>query len=181
MKLITLVYTVLSSCLAIGAPPVSKIFELDVAVKEIQNAPNWIQMTEDKIALMGPQLTTILEKYMTISPKDARRIVERLSVGKDPNSSEPTSDREVGSKIYIFNRLYCNVPEMVSTSNWKVFGGWGGVPHNSDSLNALYPLTRQKNGTLKLTETFGGYGGPTYRGLEEFDFLLKRFGKRIRK
>lgn len=156
-------------------------FDLELACRSINDAPSWTRMSGDTIDSEGPKLSSVLRNFAAISPENARKLVERLSALSQDPSKEAAIDHDICGRIYIFNRLYCNVPRMVDRIDWKFFGGWGGIPGDELRLNALYPLTQGEGGSLELTETSGGYYGPRYRGLEEFDFLLSRFGKRERK
>jgi polyhydroxyalkanoate synthesis regulator phasin len=152
--------------------------DLNSAAKEILSAPDWTRTEAVEIAnkrideKRGKKIIDVMEKYAALSPEEARSLVSNLS-----DSGKPY-DLSIGGKIYIFNRVYCNVPEKVKKVDWKFFGGWGSVPQDKETVNSLYPLRKTKTGRLELFYLSGSYTGPPYRGLEEFDFLLKRFGKR---
>lgn len=178
MKSFALIWFLISSAVCFAAPPEQGEFNLELACKAINDAPSWTRMSEDTIDSAGPELTAVLKNYAKISPVEARKLVERLSDLSKDISKGAAIDHDICGKIYVFNRIYCNVPEMVDRIDWKFFGGWGGIPGDELRLNALYPLTQGEGGSLDLTETSGGYYGPPYKGLEEFDFLLSRFGKR---
>lgn len=147
-------------------------FDVELAVKAVKNAPRWTEMTEEQIATDGPKLIAVLDGFVDLSPADAREVVKALQV-----AAGKTDDTDLYGKIYIYNRLYCKVPVTVDQSTWRFFGGWVGVRVFKGSVNALYPLGKRADGRLELSASFGGYMGPLYRGLAEFDFLLKRFGR----
>lgn len=146
---------------------------LEESIVAINAAPDWRalqfphQNAEVKI-LMG-----CLLKYVRFAPEDFREIIKSLAT-----SAEHNSDLAIGGKIYILNRLYCNVPRHSKRDGWKVFGGWGGIGVDENTIDSLYPLVL-KSGEFDLQQ-FSGYGGPPYQGLEEFDWLLKRFGQRFK-
>jgi len=147
--------------------------DIKTIVKEIEMAPDWTAISEQKIARDGPKLTAILRKYTSLSTDNARKVVEKLNA-----SSEKSFNLSIGGKIYVYNRLLFEVPEKADQNNWKFFGGWIGVPVNNGVVNPLFPLGKNQNGRLDLIYSFGGYAGPEYRGLSEFEYFLQRFGRR---
>jgi hypothetical protein len=147
--------------------------DMELAVKEISDAPSWTGMNSESIRTEGPKLCAALKQYVSISPEDARNLVAKLG------SKTDTKDRiSFDGKIYVFNRFYCNVPERADKRDWKFFGGWSGVDVSNNSIHILFPLTKIENGDLELTKVYGGYFGMKYRGLDEFNFLFERFGRR---
>lgn len=169
--------TVIDACLSIFLWMVSNsammAFDIDLAVKEISGAPSWTGMNSEIILKEGPRLCAVLKKYVMIGPDDARNLVAKLS------SMTDTKDLiSFDGKIYVFNRLYCNVPERADLRDWKFFGGWGGIKITNNTIRAIFPLTRVGNGELELTEVYRGYYGIKYRGLDEFNFLFDKFGQR---
>lgn len=174
----TIVNTVVTICISCISSLYadSEGFSADAATKEIRDAPSWARMTSNDIKDNGEKLTKILEKYAGLMPDQARTLISKLSA-----HTGSSFDYDTASKIYVFNRIYFDVPKNVDENGWKVFGGWGGVPKNGGVINALYPLSYKKTGELELTETSGGYSGPSYRGLSEFDHFMKLFGRRQRK
>lgn len=148
--------------------------DVDSAIKSIIAAPRWVSMSNEQLPKEGPKLMAILSNYTNIEQKTARNLVESLSTFP----ADQNVKMDIAGKIYIFNRLYLNVPEKSGISNWKVFGGWGGVNVTEGSINSLFPLEKNELGKLELTGRCGGYFGAPYRGLSEFDFLLERYGRR---
>jgi hypothetical protein len=152
--------------------------DINLLVKEILAAPDWTRTEEDELKnkrinkMRGAKILAVMSKGVSLSPENARLLVMRLHAQKKKN------DRGVDGKIYIFNRFYCNVPEWVDKADWRFFGGWGSIPHDNKTVGALYPLKESKDREVELVYLSGSYTGPAYRGLEEFDFLFKRFGKR---
>jgi hypothetical protein len=83
------------------------------------------------------------------------------------------------SKVYIFNRVYCNVPESEVVGKIWPFGGWGIESSSSKGhMNILYPLKTNSSGVFYITVPSPPYGGPAFQGLNEFDEFLKLYGKR---
>ena len=146
--------------------------DIGAAVKEISSAPNWTGMDEVKITIEGPKIIQILEKYVDLPLQDARGLLRQLL------DSGGEFDLDIAGKVYIFNRLYCNVPASIKRDGWKFFGGWAGVPITASSVNSLYPLSVKNDSQLELKSVFSGYAGPPYRGLEELDYFIERFGRR---
>lgn len=157
----------------VSMPAKSAENELQKAVVEISAAPDWRRIPFPSNGTTAARLVNTLLKYKDYCPEKARILVKMLI-----NTSGKTLDLDVGGKIYIFNRLYINVPESSKRADWKVFGGWGGIAVDDHRINSMYPLVLS-NGEFKL-EQFSGYGGPPYQALEEFDWLLKRFGPRFK-
>ncbi len=153
---------------------ISLAFSLEDATKEIESASSWTRLSDKQVLTDGDKLTSILEKYLSLKTSNAREIVEKLEMSYQKNFNS-----DVAGKIYVFNRLFCNVPEKSHHEKWMFFGGWAGVSIKDDYVNSLFPLKKLENGKLKLVYSFAGYTGPHYRGLAEFDFLLERFGRRF--
>jgi hypothetical protein len=153
---------------------ISLAFNIEDATKEIESASSWTRLSDKQVLTDGDKLTSILEKYVFLKTITAREIVERLEM-----LYQNKFDSDVAGKIYVFNRLFCNVPEKSNHEKWMFFGGWAGVSIKDNYVNSLFPLTKLDNGKLKLVYSFAGYTGPHYRGLAEFDFLIERFGRRF--
>jgi hypothetical protein len=81
------------------------------------------------------------------------------------------------SKLFVLNRFVFNVPEHAKFSG-PFFGGWEGVPHDEREMNVMWPLSHGKDGQLELSGAYGGYSGERFRALEEFDFFLRKYGRR---
>ena len=148
--------------------------DLENSIKEIENATSWTSLSDKQVLTDGDKLTSILKKYVFLKTGEAREIVEKLE-----SLYQDKFDSDIAGKIYVFNRLFCNVPEKSPNEKWKFFGGWAGVSIKNNYVNSLFPLKKLENGKLKLIYSFSGYTGPHYKGLAEFDFLLKRFGRRF--
>ncbi len=144
-------------------------------------------MSEDEIRKDGKKLMDVLAKYTSIEVGDARKLVEGLTLssktldGFELLPEQGTYDMDVAGKIYVFNRLYCNVPETFNQKETKIFGGWIGVVAENESINILFPLHPAADGSIELAFVFGGYKGMPYRGNQEFEFFIKTFGVRNKK
>lgn len=145
---------------------------IERAVIDISSSPDWRTIRVPDRSGDSRVLIKSLMLYVKKSPEELREIISKLEA-----SAEVSPDLEIGGKIYILNRLYCKVPRKSERDGWMFFGGWGGIGIDENTINSLYPLVL-KDGEFSL-EQFSGYGGPPYRGLEEFDWLLKRFGRRF--
>ncbi len=176
MKTFAFLGSSLSVTLLIISTSLCSAFEMEVAVKEIVAAPSWSRMNATRRAEDGPIMMATLQKYIKLEPENARKLVQQLA---DFSNKDQDARSNMDGKIYVFNRLYCNVPEKVDQNTWKFFGGWVGVPVKNGSVNAMHPLSLGKDGIIELTGSFRGYFGPRYQGLSEFDFLLNRFGRRV--
>jgi hypothetical protein len=84
------------------------------------------------------------------------------------------------SRLYVLSRYIFNVPERAKFDS-PTFGGWMGVPHNSEEINLLWPLSYDQQGNLALTGQFGGYMGDDYLAIQEFDYFRSAYGARRNK
>lgn len=148
--------------------------DTDLDIKVIAAGPKWVNMSNEELQKGRGELMGVLRKFTDLDTVRARDLVEKLSI----LPADYNIKMDIAGKIYIFNRLYCNVPDKSEISNWKIFGGWGGVYVAKGRINSLFPLSKNKAGQLELTGHCSGYFGAPYRGLSEFDFLLERFGRR---
>lgn len=150
-----------------------QIIDFKDAVKEIQRTSSRFPMPGEEDHVEKPKIVEILRHYAELSPKGARKLVGDLMAAETDSLDTITWE-----KVYIFNRLYCNVPENVDQKTWEFFGGWS-IPNKNGVLKALYPLSLSKEGNLELRGgLWGAYMGGPYEGVKEFDFLFKRYGKR---
>jgi hypothetical protein len=80
--------------------------------------------------------------------------------------------------LFLLNRYIFNVPDVSPRSEARFFGGWEGVPVTEETVNLLWPLSTAKSGGLEFTGAFGGYYGPAFQAVAEFDYFDHRFGRR---
>lgn len=157
---------------ALLSPSQVKAFEPETAAKEILQAPRWANMHQENFLELGPKLLTVLNTYKDLEPPQARLLVEAIvALQEDP------FDLVTASQIFVFNRLYFNVPEWELLENWKSHSGFHGIPQKGFSFNSLYPLTL-KNGKFEFCGGSLAYAGGPYMGLKEFDYLAEKYGKR---
>ena len=81
------------------------------------------------------------------------------------------------SKVFLLNRFIFRVPESEG-QDVRFFGGWYRVPFTNGVANLMWPLGYTDQGTITIKGRYEGYAGPPYRGVEEFDFFAKRYGRR---
>jgi len=108
---------------------------------------------------------------------DASTILEGIKLYLAAHENGPTVV-EAWQKVFVLNRFVINVPEHAGI-NTAYFGGWTGIPTNSQGMNLLWPL-QMTGARFDLIATSIGFFGPDYRGAEEFDFLKGMFGMRKR-
>jgi hypothetical protein len=143
-------------------------------LQEIRNASAWDGMKQEELSVKGEPLLLVLKKCVNLSPDDARNLISRLM------QCQREDQFQEWRKVHVFNRLYFNVPEWESKKDFRAFGGWHGIPVQQDMINMLFPLQVKGNGEVVMTGVFcGGYTGPDYRGLAEFDYFLKKYGRRF--
>lgn len=145
--------------------------------KELETAPAWAAMSRTEVGSKGAKLIEVIRKFSKVKESDVREFVERfVSVHSDSKVAGARVD--AWSKIYVLNRFYFAVPPEEKESEIKIFGGWSGMPRKGDLVSILWPLEMEPGGDLRLTGWMGGYFGPNYRALEEFDFFSKKYGRR---
>ena len=164
----------LASALYLVSSVRTEAINIEDAVKTIIAAPDWTTMNGDNLSIEGQKLVKILRSFMELKPEEAKSLVSALNLLQIKRL-----DTGIAGKILIYNRLYCNVPSKPDRNGRRNFGGWNGSSGMGFTVDALYPLTQTDEGWLGLNQAFGGYTGPLYRGLEEFDYFYAKFGKRI--
>lgn len=83
------------------------------------------------------------------------------------------------SQVFLLNRYLLNVPSaMVSQKTVARYGGWVGIPIDSENINLLWPFSLNRDGSLQIVGKYNGYIGDDYMGLDEFDDFKERFGLR---
>lgn len=110
-----------------------------------------------------------------------REVVAAFMEDLKPNNPEMNKVDE-WSKIYILNRIAFEVPLEyplgTNRHNNVFFGGWAGVPVHDRKVKLRWPLDYGLNGSVSITGEFGGFFGPDYAGVDEFDFYAARFPRR---
>lgn len=145
----------------------------DKVAKEIELCPPWSELKQGDDATRI-QIMNCLEKIASYNPALIRQGMEKyVLITKLQNAY----DVSAMSRLYVLNRYIFNVPEKAKFER-AAFGGWLGVPYNSQKVNDLWPLTFDKNGKLSLTEQFRGYSGDDYQALQEFDYFNEKYGLR---
>ncbi len=144
----------------------------------LDSAPSWLSSTPDangSTRMAG--LDKLGRDFQKLPLEEARELVA-IYHAKSFSETYYEDSAHSESKIYVLLRFYFNVPEEELLENAEFFGSWHGVPHKGNTVNLLWPLSTT-NGTLQLTGTFGGYYGPPYNALGEFDFFNARYGRRV--
>ncbi|MDX2227245.1 MAG: hypothetical protein SFY92_09180 [Verrucomicrobiae bacterium] len=141
--------------------------------EKMQDAPAWSSFVVDENKDKSEDTVKILgEAAENLPVEEARKCII--------SCLQERTDDKVGawSKVYVFNRLYFNVPEWEEKKSLRFFGGWIGIPEKDGKINVMFPLEKNANGRIFLSKNFGGYSGPDYDGLGEFDYFLKKYGLR---
>lgn len=156
-------------------------YSKDKALSELQEAletaPPWALMPEKEMGRQGSELMEAIQKCALLAESDLRRLVEGY-LAAHADSQVAGDEVSAWSKIYVLNRYYFAVPATEERGEVKVFGGWSGMPQEADRLGILWPLEEAPDKSLRITGVLGGYFGPNYRALEEFDFFSTKYGRR---
>jgi hypothetical protein len=143
-------------------------------VRTLETCPAWTSASDD---LSRKRILVCLESISKNDLNVVRMAMERYIRIKMKRNSY---DVDSMSRLYLLNRYIFDVPEKAEFSR-PTFGGWMGVPHSSQEINLLWPLSFDRNGKLALTGRFAGYLGDDYLALEEFDHFQQTYGERRRK
>jgi len=142
----------------------------------IEAIPPWSEIGHEAAAKSRLQTVTILQR---ISKYDLETIREAEGQFISKQRTLPTGyDVAAMSKLYVLNKYLFALPEEARIDSARFFGGWLGVPHDSDDVNLLWPFSKSEPDRLSLTGTFGGYNGDDYLALEAFDYYRRTFGRR---
>jgi hypothetical protein len=166
--MVAVVLTTLSASARANDASINKV------VKAIETCPAWRSASDD---LSRKKLLVCLEGISKNDLNVIRMAMERYIAFKRKRNSY---DVDSMSRLYLLNRYIFDVPEKAEFSR-STFGGWMGVPHSSQEINLLWPLSFDRNGKLALTGRFAGYMGDDYLALEEFDHFKETYGQRPRK
>ena len=149
--------------------------------KSLLSVPLWTDIPPDKEYTHEKDLFLALNKADEMSVKEVRKTIQDMFGSVDRNKSKKIHDEfVVWCRVFVLNRYYANVPEWESLDNLEGFGGWLGIPRIKGKVNMLFPLAINEAGDFYLAGRLGknGFMGPAYRGLDEFDYLIKKYGVR---
>lgn len=147
-------------------------------VRLLKTCPSWLLLAKgDQKAKRD--IIDHLEKIARHDPITIRQAVVRYTSAL---WSRQEYNAASASAVFLLNRFIFNAPEKepLTSSETPLFGGWAGTPKPDRAVNRLWPFTYDSEGTLQLTGRSGGYSGPPYRGIEEFDYFARNFGLRVR-
>lgn len=144
-------------------------------IQLIENCPAWSEISiSDKSAL--DKISICLEK---VSKYETNVIRDAIRIYLTDRQSKNTYYVSEMSRLFLLNRYIFNIPsEPVPLRQVIPYGGWAGRPMDGQKIDLLWPFTIGTDNKLHLTARFQGYGGPSYSGLEEFDDLNKKYGRR---
>jgi len=161
-------------------------------VQLITQMPRWpINKGGDPNVEQSPK-SRIEYSVFSISRYDLGDIRDALQMYIALSESPDNDILDKQHKIFIVNRYIFDVPEIVrrDSPHWAfVFTGDDGMPRTmrvrnepqpDDTINALWPWSKDASGRLHLTGVGRGYTGavtPSLR-LKEFDYYRKTFGRR---
>ena len=141
--------------------------------REIESCFPWSELRESDDEARK-QIMTCFGKIASYDLVMIRLAIEKYVSTK---RSQKAFNVAAMSRLYVLNRYLFNVPEKARFEK-GTFGGWMGVPADSEWINLLWPFTIDEAGTLTLTGQFHGYMGDDYLALQEFDDFNKKYGGR---
>lgn len=141
----------------------------------IENSPAWTDIPlGDKASIQK-----LFMNFEKISKSDIKVIREAIKLFITDRQRAKKYYVKDMSQVFLLNRYLLKVPSgMVSQRVGSRYGGWVGIPVDSENINLLWPLSLGKDGNLQLVGKYSGYIGDDYSGLEEFDDFIERFGLR---
>ena len=170
----TIIAAVVLTLLSI--PALASDSTVNSVVKMIGACPAWSDLRASDILSRKASLAC-LERISHNDPDVIRKSMERYISNKRRRNAYDVSSM---SRLYVLNRYVFNVPEKAKFDR-PTFGGWMGVPHNSEEINLLWPLSYDQEGKLALTGQFGGYLGDDYLAIQELDYFRSIYGARRNK
>lgn len=139
--------------------------------KVLHDLPSWVSMQE----LGKEQRESASREYFRIS----KRPLSEIRQGVAAYVREFGSNIEALSKVFLLNRFVFKVPSSVGRMKNVYFGSWRGVPFTKDTVDPLWPLSLDSGGNLRIVGVFGGYYGPKYMALDEFEYFAATYGPRV--
>lgn len=143
--------------------------DVNNVISQIMACPAWSEASKRDIKTKE-NILQCLELISRNNNNVIRKAIESLFL-KYPN------DTSVWSRIFLLNRYIFQVPTD-SPIDDNLFGGWVGIPIHNQKVNRLWPFSVDNNNNLILVGVFEGYFGNGYRGLDEFDYFLRKYGIR---
>lgn len=144
-------------------------------VRLLEVSPAWDTLKDNSSLLENQNM--ILENLFKISKYDLTTIRGAISFFVEKKKSTNEYNVSNMSRLFLLNRYIFNIPESIPFDA-PAFGGWVGVPIKNKIINRLWPLTVNKDGVIMIDGEFGGYFGPDYRAVEEFDYFQEKFATR---
>jgi hypothetical protein len=138
----------------------------------LKQLPAWTRLGADRRGRYR-----VAELLMPLLRERAENVRAAMKIYiRDLSKTSQLNDIDGMSRLFVLNRYYFDVPSTISLEKIRSFGGWDCVPSDEKSLNPLWPWSIRR-GKKFLTGTFGGYFGPIYLALDEFDFFRKSFSR----
>ena len=147
----------------------SALRKIEVVLDALTRCPSWSQPDVNSNAIIS--VCRELAKFETdVLRRAVERFVEQCKMQK-------SYDVASMSKLFVLNRYIFQVPPKEAFSG-PFFGGWDGVPYDQHQMNMLWPLSTNAAGELVLTGKYAGYAGEPFGAIAEFDYFLKKYGRR---
>jgi hypothetical protein len=150
-------------------------------VKTLDQMPDWTSISvNDPAVARHAEIESACREVAKHSTETIRLAFAYYEQNRFP-------DLAAEGKLFVLNRYLFDVPSLVRRDSpyFRLYGGWGapesGEPRNpqpTDTLDLRWPWSVGPDGELRLTGHFGGYMGPPYDALGEFDFWSANFNRR---
>lgn len=135
----------------------------------LESSPAWSQADADRTKILA-----CLQRLSDYESPFLRAGMKKVVAGR---ISKKEYDGATMSKLFVLNRFLFAVPEKEKFAG-PFFGGFQGVPYDQHEMNVMWPLSHAKDGQVQLTGRFSGYSGHNHLAVQEFDFFLKKYGRR---
>lgn len=146
-------------------------------VDSLVSNESWAEMERGTFPRQDDPIIKVMQRLCREEPGFVRNVIRKLLELGDDNTT-PGNPVNKWSFVYLINRFYCHVPDWETVKDRRLFGGWVGIPEDDSRFKLGYPLVFNPDGTIELEGPLGGYTGAAYQGLNEFDFLLEKYGRR---
>jgi hypothetical protein len=151
------------------ATPSREASPIETVVELLQSCPAWSAPGSDPKVIVAhlnplaclstPALRAGIEQFVARCTTDKRYDIANMS------------------KPFILNRLLFALPDK-EAADVQYFGGWER-PLNDTSRDPMWPVSLGADNKLLLTGNYTGYSGHRYLAVQEFDYFLRKYGRRL--
>jgi len=147
--------------------------EVKDAVNELRAIPSWGGLGPQNINQQGDEIIQSLSKIAALPNGEVRKVITEALAAVEQNGVAAKQRCALIDGLYVFNRLYYDIPPLLKQRDLKIFGA-AYVPIGENRL-ASWPLKFSESGKPTLQDSYLLYCGPPYDVLAEFDYFATQF------